>query len=430
MEFLYGDSTSSPLATDYVDLLRKAIDCCVALLQAEQRMGVGIARRRHLESRAEQDVLRLRELESTVTRSVGLVVEGATPDAPVARCSDVILRAVSSAVGASEGDVQAGLNAEIQRIEEAATKERGRCVKALEQLLLSHDLPNSERELRVDQKKDGGYTARLHATTPYGVVTALDLEIPAGTRFAQTVRVGDLAEGLEIQVPKAGGWLRKENRLATERLGRLIVTSCRATARGYQVSLRGEGIDEGYDFSCVPRSARVHATRVAPDLPSPVDFDLNDTDAKAVAAFIEKLAAAALELAPHRKTLALAQLDGEALELQRLPSLLVQRLVEVMAPTVREIAARSGSEQELIIRRLLGDGRREERFVRRSELLEKLEPLPAAARALFTPLALGAVPGKPPADEVSEEISAGYIMEERVVDRTKEPASPPPRPPT
>jgi hypothetical protein len=430
MEFLYGDSTSSPLATDYVDLLRKAIDCCVALLQAEQRMGVGIAHRRHLESRAEKDVVRLRELEATVTRSISLAIEGTTPDAPVARCSDVIARAITGAVAASESEVQNNLRAEFQRIEESATKERARCVKAVEQLLLAHDLPGSERELRLEQKKDGAYLARLHATTPYGITSALELEIPAGNRFAQAVHVGDLAEGLEIQVPKTGGWLRKESRLATERLGRLIVTSCHAGARNYQVSLRAEGIAEGYDFACVPRSARVHAIRVAPDLPSPIDFELNETDSKAVVAFLEKLAGTALELAPNRKGLALVQLDGEDLEQQRMPSLMVQRLVEVMAPTVREIAARSGSEQELVIRRLLGDGRREERFVRRSELLEKLEPLPAAARAMFAPLGLGNVPGKPPVEEVSEEISSGYLLEERVVERAVDPASPPQRPPS
>jgi hypothetical protein len=432
MEFLYGDSTSSPLATDYVDLLRKAIDSCVALLQAEQRMNVGIAHRRHLEARAEKDVVRLRELEATVTRSISLVIEGATPDAPVARCGDVIARAVSSAVASSEGDVQASLKAEFQRIEDSAAKERARCVKAVEQLLLAHDLPGSEREVRIETRKEGGHSARLHATTPYGVTSALDLEIAAGNRFAQVVRVGDLAEALEIQVPKTGGWLRKESRLTTERLGRLIVTSCRV-GRMYQVSLRGEGIEEGYDFSCVPRSARVHAIRVAPDLPSPVDFELNETDSKAVVAFLEKLAAAALELAPNRKALAQVQLDGESLEQQRQPSLLVQRLIEVMAPTVREIAARSGSEQELVIRRLLGDGRREERYVRRSELLEKLEPLPAPARALFAPLGLGDVPGQPaPAvEEVSVEISGGYIMEvEGVPAKSTEPAKPPPRPPS
>jgi hypothetical protein len=427
MEFLYGDSTSSPLATDYVDLLRKAIDCCVAILQAEQRMGVGIAHRRHLEARAEKDVVRLRELESALTRSIGLMIEGATPDAPVARCSDVIARAVTGAVAASAGEVQAALQAELQRIEDSAGKERARCVKAVEQLLLAHDLPDSERELRLDQKKDGGYVARLQSSTPYGVTSALELEIPAGNRFAQQVRVGDLAEGLEIQVPKTGGWLRKESRLSTERLGRMIVTSCRAGARAYQVSLRAEGVEEGYDFACVPRSARVHATHVAPDQPAPADFDLNETDSKAVVAFLEKLAAAALELTPNRKALSQVQLDGEGLEQQRQPSLLVQRLIEVMAPTVREISARSGSEHELVIRRLLGDGRREERFVKRSELLEKLEPLPEAARSLFAPLGLGPVPGKPPEEEVSQEISSGYLLEERLVDLS-EPATLPPRP--
>jgi hypothetical protein len=391
-------------------------------------MGVGIAHRRHLEARAEKDVAKLRELEATLTRTIGLVIEGTTPDAPVARCSDAIARAVSGAVNSSEGDVQSSLKAELQRIEDSASKERARCVKALETLLLAHDLPGSERELRIEQRKDGAYQARLHGTTPYGVITALELEIPAGSRFAQAVRVGDLAEGLEIQVPKTGGWLRKENRLATERLGRMIVTGCRAGARAHQVSIRAEGVEEGYDFACVPRSARVHATHVAPDLSSPVDFELNETDSKAVAAFLEKLAAAALELGSKRKTLVQAQLDGEALDQQRQPSVLVHRLIEVMSPTVREIAARSGSVDELVIRRLLGDGRREERFVRRSELLEKLEPLPVAARVMFAPLQLGTIPGQPPSpDEVSEELSGGYILEERVVDRGSSP-TPPPRP--
>jgi len=430
MEFLYGDSTSSPLATDFVDLLRKTIDCCVALLQAEQRIAIGDVQRQQLEARTEKDAARLRELEATVTRAIGLAIEGASPDSSVARCSDVILRGAASAVGSAEGDLQSALRAEHQRVEEAAGKERLRCVKAFEQLLLAHDLPNSERELRLEQRKDGGYSARLHVTTGYGITAALDLDIPAKHRFAGTVRVGDLAETLEIQVPKSGGWLRKESRLTGERLGRLIVMSCRTGARGQHVALRAEGIEEGYEFAWAPRQARVHATRVAPDLSGPVDFDLSEADSRAMAAFVEKLAATALELTPNRKALHQATLDGEPLE-TRPPSQLVQRLIEVMAPTVREIAARSGSNDELIIRRLLGDGRREERFVRRAELLEKLEPLPEPARAMFAPLGLGAVPNRPPApDEVMEEISGGYILEERVVERSPADGSGTPSPRT
>jgi hypothetical protein len=417
MEFLYGDSTSSPLATDFVDLLRKTIDCCVAVLESEHRTASGETRRRQQEARTEKEAARLRELEATVTRAVSLAIEGASPDTPVARCADAILRATGGAVSSTEGDLQSALAAESKKIEGETAKEKIICLKAFERLVLAHDLPGSDRELRIEQRKDGAYSARLHATTPYGLTVALDLEIPAGHRFSRLVRVGDLAEALEIQVPKSGGWLRKESRLQGERLGRLVVMSCRTGARGQHVAVRAEGIEEGYEFSWAPRQARVHATRVAPDLSGPVDFDLSEADSRAVATFIEKLAGTALELSPNRKALASAQLDGEALE-GRPPSLLVQRLVEVMAPTTREIAARSGSADELIIRRLLGDGRREERFVRRAELLEKLAPLPEAGRAMFAPLGLGTIPGNPPGPEdVMEEISGGYIVEERVVER-------------
>jgi hypothetical protein len=429
MEFLYGDSTSSPLATDYVDLLRRTIDCCVTVLQAEQRINAGEAHRRQLEAQNEKDVARLRELEATVTKAIGLALEGAGAEAPVARCGDAILRAAGGAVSSAEGNLQSALVAESKKIEEEAGKERAICLKAFERLMLAHDLPDSDRELRMEQRKDGTYSARVHANTPYGIAVVVDLDIPANHRFAHAVRVGDLAEGLEIQVPKSGGWLRKESRLAAERLGRLMVMSCRTGTRGQHVALRAEGIEEGYEFALAPRQARVHATRVAPDLSAPVDFDLNETDSQAVTAFLEKLIAGALELSPNRKALTSAQLDGEALE-TRPPSLLVQRLVEVMAPTVREIAARSGSANELVIRRLLGDGRREERFVRRAELLEKLEPLPEAARALFLPFGLGTIPGKPPApEEISDEISAGYVVEE-VERRSAAPPKTPPLPPT
>jgi hypothetical protein len=386
------------------------------VLEAEHRMQSAETQRRLQEARTEKDAARLRELEATVTRAVGLAIEGASAETPVARCADAILRAAGGAVSSAEGNLQSELVSEGKRIEAEAVKERALCGKAFEKLLLAHDLPDSDRELRIEQKKDGTYAARLHVGTPYGLSVVLDLDVPASHRFGRTVRVGDFAETLEIQVPKSGGWLRKESRLTGERLGRLVVMSCRTGARGQHVALRAEGIEEGYEFSWAQRQARVHATRVAPDLSGPVDFDLSEADSRAVAAFIEKLATSALELSPNRKALASAQLDGESLE-GRSPSLLVQRLVEVMAPTVRQIAARSGSTDELIIRRLLGDGRREERFVRRSELLEKLAPLPEAARALFAPLGLGTIPGGPPApEEVMEEISGGYIVEERVVE--------------
>jgi hypothetical protein len=410
-QFLYGDSTPSPLVADFIALLTRGLDCFVAILQAEQRMALGVARRRELELAAGQEVTRLHELEGAVARTVTASMVGVSPDAPVSRCSDAISRAATAAVAAAEAEIQAGLSAQIQRIDESAAKERQRCTKAIEQLLLEQELPGSESELRLDHQAGGAYTARLHTTTPYGLTTTLELEVPGASLFARPLRVGEVAEGLELQVPKTAGWIRKESRLAKEKLGRLVIAACAFGARGHRVSTRVDSGDEGYDFVCSADGKRVQASRVSPGAP-PEEFDLVEEDAPTVAAFVEKLAAAAREPAPGRKRLVEGQLDGEPLDGVRYPSTLVQRLVEVMAPTVREIAARSGSAEELVLRRELGDGRREERFVRRADLLAKLSPLPGVHRGLFVPLELGEIPGGGNGGDASvPEISAEAVVE-------------------
>jgi hypothetical protein len=67
---------------------------------------------------------------------------------------------------------------------------------------------------------------------------------------------------------------------------------------------------------------------------------------------------------------------------------LIERLVEEMAPVVQEIARRSKSTEELIIKRVTGDKRREEIFISKADLVAKIALLPAQLRVLFRPLGL------------------------------------------
>jgi hypothetical protein len=428
MQFLYGDSTPSPLVTDWIDLLGKALDCFVSLFQAEQRMALGAARRRELETKAEQEAARLRELESVVARAIASMIEGASPDASINRCSDIISRAAGAAVTAAEAEVRGALGSEIQRIDESAARERARAVKAVEQLLLEHDLPGSDLELRIDPRPGGGYAATLRGSTSYGVASVIGLEVPAASLLARSLRVGDVVEGLEIQVPKTAGWIRKESRLSTEKLGRFLVCGCAVGARSKRVATRTDALDEGYDFHLSGDGSPARAVRISPGGAAPTEFELGEGDARAVAAFIDRLVASIQELAANRKALMQVEIDGEPFENHRLPSTLVARMVEVMAPAVREIAARSGSALELVLRRQLGDGRREERFVRRADLLAKLAPLPRIQRAVLAPFALGEIPDA--GEEGSVEISAGSIVELPTTGGPEEvpgrPAGPPP----
>ena len=111
---------------------------------------------------------------------------------------------------------------------------------------------------------------------------------------------------------------------------------------------------------------------------------------------------------------ATAQIDDVPLSQHAHPRLLVERLVAAMAPTVREIAAHSLSPGELVLKRLLAGDRREEIFVAKSELAQKLEPLPAALRKVLAPLGIAAEEPEAPA---------------RPFRKTMPPPMPPPPPP-
>src|SRR5262249_58280655 len=92
-----------------------------------------------------------------------------------------------------------------------------------------------------------------------------------------------------------------------------------------------------------------------------------------------------------RQTLARATVEGADFQAQPTFAPFVQRLVAVLAPIVREIAKRSLTANELVIRRPLADDRREEIFVAKATLREKYASLDETQRALFAPLGLEAV---------------------------------------
>ena len=72
----------------------------------------------------------------------------------------------------------------------------------------------------------------------------------------------------------------------------------------------------------------------------------------------------------------------------------VVRLVTMFAPTVREIAKRSPNEFELSLKQETDGGRREEVYLRKDQLVSKLQPLSSVGREVFAPLGLDTwVPG-------------------------------------
>ncbi len=285
---------------------------------------------------------------------------------------------------------RAAVSAEKARASQAMAGEHDSAVKALEVLLMRHTLPDSVAVMRI-AIEGGQYAAQLRAQTPYGLEWVVALEIPPAHPFAHVLRIDRVIERLEVEAPEEGGWLHKEVRIRPQRFDRLHLTELIVDPDGTTLRLRAAPDDTGggFDILFKPAAANAQLVRVveggaAPDSP----YDVVGDDLAKLRSLHDSLVTMVNELAEHKKALKSATLDRTTVGMLETPRVLVERLIANVAPTVQEIAKRSLVPGELVLKRLLGDNHRDEVFLSKSELENKLEHLPPALRHAFDPLKL------------------------------------------
>ncbi|HVJ91854.1 MAG TPA: hypothetical protein VM580_18770 [Labilithrix sp.] len=391
MNYLYGDSTTSTLKSNFLEFLRDAIDFCVFVLQADAKIKQGRVKIQALREESDAESARLERFVISVTDAVYSGEKGAH-DSPTARCATRIVTLVADAHRASLDGIRQELAEEIARVEaeEAATREA--CGNALAALLAPHDPPGVSTITSVSILESGHYEASLDAKGEPALEWTLELGIPENHAWSTPMRIERLAPHLEIRAPQLAGWITKEVKVKPLKVERYVVTELVDDGTTLDIELRNEQNPSiGLDFTVKPEQGKViKAARVAPaDDASVGPFELHADDVPLVVDVVKKLreSLAGLERQPNIT----ATFDGN--EFRALPEYaeFVARLVGMMAPIVREISQRSLTPNELVLRRPLGNDRREEIFVAKATLRDKLAVLPPEARALFTPLGLEVV---------------------------------------
>jgi len=423
MSYLFGDGSPSPFGAEILDLLQAGIDLSVKLLAADLALVEKRARAAELEARAAQAE---RDVEA-----LGAVVSDALDDAPPSEAAlhakEAIGRAAESIVAAERERLRAGLRVALDQLAAEAAAERAGCVRALEAVALAHDLFPTASELRL-REVDGRYDARLVTKTAFGLELELVLEVPAAHLLAHVLRVERLVERLDVQAPETAGWIKKEVKLRPQRLDRdwiieLVLATDAAGKTTARMKLRNapDGSGVGFDLVVGDDEPRVRMVRVGEgELPP---FELADVDTEKLLFLRDKLAQAAADLPRGRQALASARLDGVPLESHDHPRALVERLVAALAPPVQEIARRSLAPDELVLKRQLDGAKREEIFVAKQVLRERIGALAHAQRALFAPLGLAdaaAAESASPIDPLPTTAAVAITL----------PPSPPPAPPT
>lgn len=420
MNYLYGDSTPSQLTSNFLEFLRDALDFSVFVLQADGRIQEGQTRARALREGAASELERLHRFIGVVSAAVQSGDIGAA-QSPTAQCAARVSELLSSSQSATSNAISAMLADDIGLIAADETATRAACLTALGNLLWPHMLPDASTTQWLNLVGGRRYEAAVVGNASFGLDWSFDLAIPDGAFWSTPVPLERIAH-IEIRTPQVVGWLTKEVKIRPQKLERFVVTELTTSDGASFVKLRLEpGLDTGFDLEADTDINGVKMTRVgAADDASVGPFDVHPDDVGILLELVERLRKEASTLEPAR----LAQATFDEADVQSLPGFvpLVERIIAMLAPIVNEISARSLTPTELVLRRALGDDRREEVFMAKAMLREKYAPLAPHLRALFTPLGF---------DVVSRPASvAPPPMPAAAPPAPRPPSMPPPRPPS
>ena len=388
-EYLYGDSTPAPLKTDFIAFLRDMVDFAVEVLHSEGQAAEASQASAWLEEATEKVVANAEALAAHVSEVLDRPELGGS-DPFLARCAARIRSATWETVRAEASAARAEAEAGAARAALAVSSARAECEKALEGLLLRQDVPDAVTVVKLCVGDGARYDARLTARTPWGLSWEIGLQIPSSHSLARVLRIDRLVERLEIRVPEEPTWPPKASKPKAQRLDRLYLTELVLAPAEAFIKLRAtpEGTGAGCNLWLhrdVPavRLERVLASGGAADSP----FDIEGEDAGRLRLLHDELAALMSEIAQNRQPPVAIEMDDTPVGQHRACAV-IERLISSVAPRVEEIAKRSLAPGELVLRRRLGDNHREEVFLSKAELLEKIEPLPPALRGAFAPLNL------------------------------------------
>lgn len=380
---LYGDSSPFPYGLDFLSATRAVVDCCVAMLSAQSTIDQSVQQSAVVEQSLKGERWRLESLLQSVRKACSDFTE-APPR--VAESAAQVLATTRELVERQRVELDRLLRSATGTVGCAVDDACGAAYQALEAFLLRHIPPQTAVAWRVAADEDG-YGAQVHLATRFGLEAQFDVAVPESHRFARVRRVADIAAGTQVQAPRLG---RRAGQIQLVSLDRLFVSELLIeperivlalkrsprTGAGYRVVVQGDNeqtIVEPLDDFGQPGGGAV---------------ELAWADRDPVLRLASAILDASFDLVLRRQLMTAAALDHASLRDRFEPRDVCARLLGWYGPIVAEIGRRSGSRNELTLRRDVGNGRREAIFVTRSELLEKIGRLPAALRAIFDPMAL------------------------------------------
>lgn len=394
MRYLFGDSTPFPLGYNFLATLESFMATATRIVQLENDTANS---RSAIEVTAANRVKGLEALEQ-FHNVVMRAVQDTAQKVQHSHALEYAQRVAEYASQYVEEHKRATLAAnERESMQLRAEHERrtGEQRQQLEIFLKVAQLPILKTKLSIrlvgEQRGEQRHTMSAVFDHADNMQTAFTIDASKAPGWGNPRKVGDFMQGADLLVGVEKSWLRGTVSPKQERVDDWTITQADMSDEALELTLRKNFKEkEMLVFHIRKVEGMLSGTVEHPGAPGQdaVGTAMQHADLTHLDKLWTALRAASREASQHKEQLLGVLLDQQPVFESGLVLAFVVRLVAMFAPTVRELAKRSPNEHELSLKIEHEGGRREEIYLRKDTLINALQPLPAAGRAVFAPLGL------------------------------------------
>ena len=388
MRFLYADSTPFPLMHDFIAALDSFIvhGARVVQLDAEIRtLRAQAEDARNARRKADEE---LEAFHRVTTKALETVPDGAgTATVEYARklselALEVVAETKKSLATAEDHDVQT------ERRE--VGRRRAEIHAELQSFLTVLQLPVLEARVSL-QLAEGRNELSAVFTHPEEIVAAFLLDAAKLPPWRQPRKVGDFATNVELPVGIKRGWFSKAVHQENAVIDESFIGSFKLETHRLEIQLRRKPTEKD--------TLELALLREGDEVTAEVHH-LDDAEAEGQRIPLDPAAVANLQrlwdglreglatVLTERKALQSIEFRGaDVVDLDHGTDF-VRQVVAQLAPVVTEIARRTPNAEELSLKLEKEGGRREEIYVRKADLADKLRALAPDLQRVFSPLGI------------------------------------------
>jgi hypothetical protein len=379
--YRFGDGTAFPIEENFIDTLTVAVEACTNAFSLLAELDARREKAQAAERESQREVERLVELDRAVAAALAPFLPAGPGNTGLAQATaGKIIAATKQSVSAVRGQVESRARALLAEAAPATIADRVQA--ALAPFFERVELPGAKWSLSWDARTGA---ARAEASAVAGKLSA-SFSLDATSQWIGPIRNDTFASDVVVHLVRKRAFgkakptptdLSKMLMVAIEHNSREVVLWVRESAKtqaGHRFTIAEDGVT----------SVALSATGE----PESEVMTISDEDLPNLRRLAE---AAVTQLAAlrTRRTVRELRMGAEPVASLTNPRVFPLELLGQLTPLCRLLRDRSPVAGELVLKRDIGDGRREELFVPRAALAARFAPLPPEYRRPFEEMGLG-----------------------------------------